>query len=114
MKFFLLSFFLSVSFAAFSQTSVSINDEPTVVETEWDFYSDEENEAIYIDFRDINQNLREIVVLNEDQEVVFREDVQALPVDSIYELNYAEYLAGVYTIELRSYTRVLRQDLHVE
>ena len=91
---------------------------PTVelreVSSDWTFYEDLENQSVYIDFRDVNQNLREIVVLNDAQEVVFREDIHALPVDSIYELNYGEFLAGVYTVELRSYTSVMRREMEVE
>lgn len=84
------------------------------VSADWDFFEDLENRAVYIDFRDVNQNLREIVVLNNAREVVFREDIHALPVDSIYELNYGEFLAGVYTVELRSYTSVMRREMEVE
>ena len=107
----------------YSQTSLAANDanflniNPTFSNSnseDWSFFKDEDNQLYYIDFETINVNLSEIVVKNEQDEVVARENVADLPVNSIYELDCSEYPKGKYTIELRSYTEILKKTISVK
>ena len=66
-------------------------------ENNWSFYSDEESEFCYIDFESINVNLNEIVVKDQNGVIVFKEAVNGLPVDSIYELDCSQFPIGVYS-----------------
>lgn len=81
---------------------------------DWDIFTDEENKSYYIDFQDVDHNLREVVVLNDRQETVYRMNVADLPTNSIYEISYRDFPSGNYTVELRSITRVMRRDVEVE
>ena len=75
----------------------------------WSFFSDEESDFCYIDFESINVNLNEIVVKDQKGTIVFKEAVNGLPVDSIYELDCSQFPIGVYTIELHSYTGIFKK-----
>ena len=80
----------------------------------WSFFHDEENHTYFIDFETINLNLSEIIVKNQAGEVVIKEDVIDLPVNSIFELDCSTFAKGEYTVELRSYTRFLSKKIAVK
>lgn len=79
----------------------------------WAFYADEENKVYYIDFESLSVNLSDIVVRRQGGEVVFREDVFELPVNTIYEIDFSQYGKGNYDIELRSFTGLIRQSVSI-
>ncbi|MCI4647602.1 hypothetical protein, partial [Phaeodactylibacter sp.] len=79
----------------------------------WSLYSDEENNLYYVDFATLSVNLNDIVVTRDDGEVVLREQVLDLPVDTIYEIDFNQYGEGNYTIELRSFTDVIRRKVSI-
>lgn len=79
----------------------------------WAFYSDEENRVYYIDFENLSVNLSDVSVLRKNGEVIFREDVFELPVNTIYEIDFKQFGAGQYDIELRSFTRVIRRSVSI-
>ncbi len=81
---------------------------------DWSIYNDEENKTYYIDFEKITFNLSEIMVFNSQNEVVFKEEVFDLPVNTIYELDFNGYESGDYRIELRSFTKYIRKDVAVK
>ena len=76
-------------------------------------YSDDENQTYFIDFEKISVNLSDIVVKNKSGEIIFKEDVYDLPVNSIYELDASEFGTGDYVMELRSFTGVIKKDISV-
>jgi TRAP-type mannitol/chloroaromatic compound transport system permease large subunit len=80
----------------------------------WSFYKDEENKICYVDFEKIDFNLSEIIVKNEDGEILLRDDVLDLPVNTIYEIDLSEYGAGEYQIELRSFTEIIRKEVNMK
>ncbi len=91
----------------FAQTSVSTDNNYSLLELNnenWSFFSDENSDVMYIDFAKLTFNLSDIVVLDENGEVLFKDDVLDLPVDSIYELDLSDYESGKYDVELRSFT----------
>ena len=84
-----------------------------VTDQDWSIYSDEENQIYYIDFEKITFNLNEIVVLDEQNNVVFREEVFDLPVNTIYELDLKPFGKGDFSIEIRSFTNFIKKDISV-
>jgi hypothetical protein len=80
---------------------------------DWSFYADEDNRTFYVDFEKINVNLSDVVIKNESGRIVFKDDVVALPVNAIYELNFEELGVGDYTVELRSYTKIIQKDISI-
>jgi hypothetical protein len=81
---------------------------------EWSLFADEENQLYYVDFATLSVNLNDIVVTRQDGEVVLRDDLFNLPVDTIYEIDFSQYGEGSYTIELRSFTEVIRREIVIE
>lgn len=82
-------------------------------EENWSFFLDERAQTYYIDFEAIKVTLSEIIVKNDTGEVIFKDEVAGLPVDTIYELDYSRFGSGVYEVELHSYTKVLRRKITV-
>lgn len=123
MKFLALTIaFLFSSLSLFSQTtakgaSAPESDYLSVVSldnADWSFYADEDNRTFYVDFEKINVNLSDVVIKNHEGEIVFKDDVMELPVNAIYELNFDEYGKGEYTVELRSFTKIIRKDISIK
>jgi len=81
---------------------------------DWSVYSDEENQIYYFDFENLTVNLNDIVVKDHNGNVLFRDDVFDLPVNTIYELEMKDYKAGNYLVELRSFTGVIRKKISVK
>lgn len=81
---------------------------------DWTLYADEENKLYYIDFENLKVNLSDIVVKNANGEVILKDNVFDLPVNTIYELDFSTYKPGAYEIELRSFTNVIRKKLELK
>jgi hypothetical protein len=108
--------FAAVS-TSFAQTSVSTDNNYNLLELNnenWSFFSDENSDVMYIDFAKLTFNLSDIVVLDENGEVLFKDDVLDLPVDSIYELDLSDYKSGKYDVELRSFTGNVTKEITVK
>jgi len=80
-------------------------------DSDWSFYSDDENKTYYIDFEKLSFNLSEIVVKDQDGTILMREDVLDLPVNTIFELDFSEFKSGKYLIELRSFKGMLKKEI---
>ena len=78
------------------------------------FFSDREKDLYFVDFEKISVNLQNVVVRSSDGAVVLEENVFDLPVDAIYELDFSRYAPGVYQVELRAFTEVIRQKIKVD
>lgn len=63
------------------------------------FYSDFENNYVFIDFETITDDLIMINLLRDDK-LMMEDDITDLPSNSIYELNIELFRTGNYTIEL--------------
>ena len=116
-------FSLSVFQFAFSQNSTSDDSEflaandSELEELEgesWAFYSDDENQILYIDFENLKVNLNDIIVKDENGKVVLKDDVFDLPLNTIYELDLNQYGNGNYEVELRSFTGVIRKTVAIK
>lgn len=117
----LLASFMLFSISVFSQTA-SLGASPdsdniSIVNlddnSDWSFYADEDNRTFYVDFEKINVNLSDVVIKNAKGAVVFKEDVLDLPVDAIYELDFAPLGTGDYVVELRSYTQIIKKEIAI-
>ena len=80
-------------------------------ESDWSFYSDDENKTYFVDFEKLSFNLSEIVVKDAEGAIVLREDVLDLPVNTIFELDFSEFNSGKYLIELRSFKGMLKKEI---
>jgi len=80
----------------------------------WSFFVDNESKIYYIDFESINVNLNDIVVKDQSGNIVYKEELWNLPVNTIYELDYTTFKPGNYDIELRAYTGVIRKTITVK
>jgi len=113
-------FFLAFSVFAMAQSSPSgllaSNDisPKGIVEDEWSFFYDAENEIYYIDFETISLNLTKVKVVGTDGNSIIADNVADLPVNTIYELNCSELNAGIYTVELHSYTEILKKEVTIK
>lgn len=85
-----------------------------IVESEWSFFYDAENEIYYIDFETISLNLTKVKVVTKDGQAVISEDVADLPVNTIYELDCSHLTKGEYTVELHAYTDILKKEVTVK
>lgn len=112
-----------ISNSLFAQSIASVGEENTftsdiglteLADENWSFYKDDENKVYYIDFEKIDFNLSEILVMNDNGEVLFQDDVLDLPVDTIYELDLSEYATGNYHVEVRSFTGVIKQEVNIK
>ena len=88
-------------------------DLPELQQEDWTIYADETNRVYYIDFESLRVNISDVVVKNNAGEVVFKEKVFDLPVNTIYELDLSKYEAGKYEIELRSFTGLIRKPVEL-
>ena len=93
---------------------LSSNDNAVEISENWSFYADEENRLYYIDFQNLKVNLSEIIIRNEMGEVLLKDDVFDLPVNTIYELDFNQYGAGNYEIELHSFTGIIRKRIAIK
>lgn len=99
-------FCLSLSCFSFAQsTSSTIDSEKET----FSFFKDDSSNYFYIDFESIDINLNEIVVKDDKGNIILEEEVNKLPVDTIFELDCSQYQHGKYVVELHSYTAVLRK-----
>jgi len=116
-KLFALLLFVSLSFTLSAQSLASIDkvDMDFITldgsESDWSFYSDDENKTYFIDFEKLSFNLSEIVVKDSEGMVVMREDVLDLPVNTIFELDFSAFKSGKYLIELRSFKGMLKKEI---
>lgn len=85
-----------------------------IVEEEWSFFYDAENEIYYIDFETISLNLTQVKVVANNGHAVIADDVADLPVNTIYELNCSKLTNGKYTVELHSYTDILKKEVTIK
>lgn len=80
---------------------------------DWTIFRDEENELYYIDFEAIKVNISNVVVKDEQQNILFQDDVFDLPVNTIYELDLSTFQAGKYRIELQTFTNIIAKNIEL-
>lgn len=107
----------SFSETASLEASVNTTDNASLLEMDsdnWAVYADEENNLYYIDFESMSMNLSDIIVRDQTGEILLREDVFDLPVNTIYEIDFNQYGKGTFEIELRSFTDAYRRTVTIK
>lgn len=115
-------FFLFAGTLLTAQTSLTTNTHgfmpsesnlEEITEENWSFFTDDESKVAYIDFETIKMNLSEIIVKNGVGEILVKENVFDLPVNTIFEIDYSSYGQGNYDVELRSFTGMIKKSFSV-
>ena len=82
---------------------------------DWSFYTDNENQVLYIDFEKIDVNLSSVSVKDADNKLIFKdENLWLLPVNTIYEVDFSNKPKGQYTVELRTFTATLKKVITIK
>lgn len=87
--------------------------EPAATE-DWTIFADAENKLFYIDFETLHVNISDVLVRNEKGDLVWKDNVFNLPVNTIYELDFSRFQAGIYEIELRTFTGAIRKKVALD
>lgn len=115
MKTTLLSLFIALF--CFSTAKALAIDPPTsvkVVEVDFPLFKDKDYRILYIDFELLNTNVKSLKV-KKAKNISFQDDVSTTDVDAIYEIDYSDYEAGEYTLELHTYSgKVLQSSFIIE
>lgn len=84
-------------------------------EVDWSIFTDSENRMLYVDFEKINVNLSSIMVKDQVGNVLFKDEtLWQLPVNTIYEIDFSKYPNGDYTVELKTFTKVIRKQVSIK
>lgn len=105
------------SLATLSDEKLTVDSEEDFPELEgenWTFYHDKDRKVYYIDFETISVNLNELRIKDEKGNIIFKDDLWNLPVDTIYELDFSKFEPGRYQIELRTFTGFIKKDVLIE
>ncbi len=113
--------FCFLATAGFSQSLASLDSKADNTEKllnfsadDWSFFHDAEHNTFYIDFETVDVNLSDLKVINESGEVVLQENLQNLPVNTIFELSLEGYPVGTYDVQIRTFTSVINKAVEVK
>ena len=112
------SFFATTGF---SQSMATLNSRTDNTEKllnfsaeDWSFFHDAERNTYYIDFETVDVNLSDLKVINAAGDVVLKENLQSLPVNTIFELSLEGYPIGTYEVVIRTFTSVINKTIEVK
>ncbi len=106
------SVLVSASPSTASATTVATTTDEVV--EDWPIFLDTENRVYFIDFASFTVNFERIIVRNALDNVVLEDLVSDLPVDTIYEIDFAELPDGQYSIELESVAGLYLKEVTIE
>jgi hypothetical protein len=95
-----------------AQSLASLNEDVTYAkalaidknDADWAFYADENNKKYFIDFDKLHIYLDKIEVVDEQENVIFTDNLWNIPSDALYELDCSNYQSGKYSLRLKSLT----------
>lgn len=64
----------------------------------------------FIDFQSLKLNLRSVQLVDNKGNVILHDQVDHLPVNSIYEVNFSDRPSGKYQIVLEGYTETITRS----
>ena len=112
------SFFATTGF---SQSMATLNSRTDNTEKllnfsaeDWSFFHDAERNTYYIDFETVDVNLSDLKVITAAGDVVLKENLQSLPVNTIFELSLEGYPIGTYEVVIRTFTSVINKTIEVK
>lgn len=123
--FYALLLFVSVASTATAQQASSdgINarlanapdSPPDALKQDWIFLQDDHHSVFYIDFAMLSGDFVRLVIRDRNSgNEMFHEDLMGLPKDVMYELDLSRLEDGEYTLELVSYTEMVKEDIVVK
>lgn len=78
------------------------------------FFTDKENQLLFIDFEALGEEVSEISITN-NQAIISTEDVSLLPTNTIYEIDLKNYKSGQqYKISLHTSFGILTQTFTIK
>ncbi len=77
-------------------------------------FSNNDANIVFIDIEALGGNVNDLAVLNQEGDIVYKENMMGLPSNTIYELDMAEYKKGNYTVRVRTYSDVLKHEVTVK
>jgi len=69
--------------------------------------------SLFIDFESLEHLPTNFQVLNEQNEVVFTENLLDLPEDSIYEFDLKSLTKGMYSLQIQTYKNTIQQQFDI-
>ncbi len=82
---------------------------------DWSIFTDSENRMLYVDFEKINVNLSSIMVKDQAGNILFKDEtLWQLPVNTIYEIDFSKYPNGDYSVELKTFTKVIKKQVSIK
>lgn len=112
--FFLVSISLSGQNLVASTGNASLSMENSETPTpDWAFYEDEDNQKLLIDFSALDSHLTDLVIVNDQNEEIFREDLYELPGNSIYELDLATFQKGNYSLNISTFNQPITRSISI-
>ena len=114
---FRLSAILAILFMVAStnaQSLANVDESSKIIDfsaADWSFFHDASQNSFYIDFETVDVNLSDLKVYNEEGEVIFEDNLQGLPVNTIYELDLEGYPIGTYKVDIRTFTSVITKEI---
>ncbi|MCB9311311.1 MAG: hypothetical protein H6568_00975 [Lewinellaceae bacterium] len=74
------------------------------------FFMDIAGRICFIDFQSLKLNLRSVQLVDNKGNVILHDQVDHLPVNSIYEVNFSDRPSGKYQIVLEGYTETITRS----
>lgn len=92
-----------------NQTTIDLVADNVQVAEDWFFYSEGEEQLLFIDFENVQLNLSEIILKDKSGKTLLKEDVSHLPVNAIFEIDLEAYDLEDFVVELKSYAKTIRK-----
>ena len=74
-------------------------------------FIDSDEKICFVDFEQIQFNLKEVNIIDQDGSYVYTKDVTSLPVNTILEIDYSKFQSGKYLIEMKSYSQSIHRQV---
>jgi len=102
------------SLATVDGSGISLNKTISFNLEDWSIFHNQEDNLFYIDLATIEANLSDIKVTNAKGKLVYKENLDDLPVDAIYELDLSEFSSGDYEVEIRTFKESVFRSVSVK
>ncbi len=96
---------------ATASTTLDFENIPTY---DWLFFSEADDKLLYVDLEVFNGILTDIRLKNQEEEIVYSEELLDTPVNTIFEIDLKNYQKGEYELELRTFQEVIHKKIVVE
>jgi len=110
----LVGHYIALAQAPSASDLLALNDSNTTATADtWSFLSNSKK-MYYLDFDELNTQLKEVQVKDLSGTVIFSDDVSDLPKVTLYELDLNDQAGGEYFLEVRTKNKVLRKLIHLK